>query len=212
MRDQLYVSNHFIWNNNFNNLEMYDITAGYFHKNWNLGISGHTGIFKNKVFYREDYLPQVYDDYVMTGDVKIYNSIKFRRLGWDNRINFSFSVNEQVISVPLLALFSSVYYHNQFFKNVLGFRAGIDVTYNSEYYGYGYMPATGTFYIQEEKQIGNYPQFGAFVNLNIKSKARLFIRLDHFNAGLSTRTYYGAYHYPLPGRTFKFGVSWDLVD
>ena len=36
--------------------------------------------------------------------------------------------------------------------------------------------------------------------------------IDHANAGIGERTYYGAYHYPLPGRTFKFGVRWDLTE
>jgi hypothetical protein len=40
----------------------------------------------------------------------------------------------------------------------------------------------------------------------------LTIRLDHFNAGIGTRDYYGAWRYPLQGRTLKIGVKWDLAD
>jgi hypothetical protein len=73
------------------------------------------------------------------------------------------------------------------------------------------MPATGIFYLQDIKKTGNYPLIGAFVNLQIKT-ASIFIRVDHLNAGIGSRTYYGAYGYPLQGRTLKFGVNWTLID
>jgi len=212
MRDLVYVSNHFIWFNNFAPVETYNITAGFKYSKWNLDISVHSRILNDLVFYSEDYLPQVFSDYVSVNDLKITNSFRYGKFGWDNKIQLNQTSNDEVAPVPAIALFSSIYYHNRFFKRVLGFKAGIDVNYFSAYNGYGYMPASGIFYVQNEKEFGNYPQLGAFINLNIKSKARLFIRLDHFNAGLTERQYYGAYHYPLPGRTFKFGVSWDLVD
>ena len=132
--------------------------------------------------------------------------------GRDSKVVISASGNKNIVPVSPFAIFSALYYQNLFFKKVLGFRAGFDINYFSEYYGYGYMPATGIFYVQTEKKIGNTPLIGVFVNMTIKSKACLFIRLDHANAGIGERTYYGALHYPLPGRTFKFGITWDLVD
>ncbi|MBK6640459.1 MAG: hypothetical protein IPG39_04120 [Bacteroidetes bacterium] len=110
-----------------------------------------------------------------------------------------------------MALFSSLYYHNNFFKNALRLRLGIDVTFSSETELYQYMPATGVFYESTNKKSGNYPRLD-FVGVLKIGTASIFVKLEHFNAGISSRDYYGAYLHPLTGRNFKFGLSWDLAD
>jgi hypothetical protein len=168
-------------------------------------------IARNYLFYREDFLPQTYNDWVSYGEVSLASISRFGKFGFDEKVVLSYSGNENVIKVPTLALYSSIYFKDVFFKNALGFRVGVDVSYYSSYNGYGYMPATGVFYLQDEKKIGNYPLFGIFADLKIKT-ANIFIKLDHLNAGLGERNYYGAYHYPLPGRSIKFGINWDFVN
>ena len=211
IKDQWYVSNHFIWKNDFSLQEQFDFKAGFGIRKYKLNVMLSSNITKNKIFYREDYLPQSYNDFIAVSTLTIDKIFYLGNFGSDNKVELSQSGNEQVVSVPLFATYTSLYYHNNFFKSALGFKAGFDVNYFTEYYGYGYMPATGVFYIQDEKKIGNYPRLGAFVNLKIKT-ASLFFKLENFNAGLTERTYYGALHYPSPGRTFKFGISWDFKD
>ena len=211
IKDQWYVSKHFIWKNNFNLQEQFDVKAGFGIQKYKLNVLMSSNITKNRIFYREDYLPQSYGDFIAVSTLTIDKIFNVAHFGSDNKVELSQSGNEQVVSVPLFATYTSLYYHNIFFKGALGFKAGFDVNYFTEYYGYGYMPATGVFYIQDEKKIGNYPRLGAFVNLKIKT-ASLFLKLENFNAGLTERTYYGALHYPSPGRTFKFGISWDFKD
>jgi outer membrane receptor protein involved in Fe transport len=73
------------------------------------------------------------------------------------------------------------------------------------------MPATGQFYLQDEKEIGNYAYVDVFANFRIKT-FRLFLKLEHLNAGFTERVYYTVPHYPMPGRTFKFGISWQFLN
>jgi hypothetical protein len=73
------------------------------------------------------------------------------------------------------------------------------------------MPATAVFYLQDDRKTGGFPMLGFFVDLKIKT-AVISLRLDHFNAGIGSREYYGAYRYPLQGRTLKIGVTWNLND
>ncbi len=211
-KELLYFSNHFIWKNNFNLLEQYEFAVGSYFPGFKLKLEAKNTVSKNMVFYHEDFLPQLYGDYISIGEATLSKSLQVGKLGSDIKITGRFSGNEKVAPVSPLAVFASLFYRNRFFNKVLGFKAGVDISWYAQYYGYGYMPATGIFYVQDNKKIGNYPVAGAFVNLKIKSKATLFIRLDHFNAGIGERNYYGAYHYPINGRTFKFGVNWDLVD
>ena len=69
------------------------------------------------------------------------------------------------------------------------------------------MPATGIFYIQNDKKIGNYPYCDIFLNFKIK-QARIFIKYQHFNNGWFSTAYYDSPHYPSPESAFKLGISW----
>ncbi len=211
-KEQMYVSNHFIWKNDFNLLEHYDLAAGINFKKLNLILESRSRTRKNFVFYREDFLPQTYDEFVAVYEFSVSNIFRLGKFGIDNKIVVSTTSNSDVIPVPDAATFSALYYQNRFFKQVLGFKIGADLRFNTSYNAYGYMPATGIFYVQDEKKTGDYPMAGIFVQLKIKTAATLFIRVDHVNSGFGERSYYGAYHYPLPGRTFKFGISWDMVN
>jgi len=211
LKDYTYSSNHFRWNNGFDLLEQSSLYAGIYIPRWRTGITATGFIEKNRIFYREDFIPQSYENSVTFGRVSLINQLKFGKFKMDNRVDGSWSGNENVIRLPALAFYSSVYFNDILFKNALGFKVGADINYHSLHYNYGYMPATGIFYLQDEKQTGGYPLLGVFVNLQIKT-ASLFIRVDHLNAGIGERNYYGAYGYPLQGRTLKFGVNWSLTD
>ena len=211
MKDQFYISNHFRWRNNFDLIERYEVNAGVTLSRLKLNVLLQSSFTKNQLFYREDCLPQTYNEVIAVSTLSIGKITRFRSFGWDNKLELNNTGNENVVSVPLAAIYSSVYFQKNLFKNALGFKMGVDVNYFTEYYGYGYNPAVGVFYIQDEKQIGNYPRLGGYVNLKIKS-AFIFIKVENFNSGIGERTYYGALHYPLPGRTLKFGVNWTFKD
>ncbi|MBL0343178.1 MAG: hypothetical protein IPP71_21335 [Bacteroidetes bacterium] len=187
------------------------MNAGVYLSRLKLNVLLQSSFTKNQLFYREDCLPQTYNDFVAVSTLSIGKIVRFRSLGWDNKLEVNNSGNENVVSIPLAAIFSSIYFQKDLFKNALGLKIGLDVNYFTEYYGYGYNPAVGVFYIQEEKKFGNYPRLGGFVNLKIKT-AFIFVKIENFNSGIGDRTYYGALHYPLPGRTLKFGVNWTFKD
>ena len=105
----------------------------------------------------------------------------------------------------------SVFFEDYLFKKALHSRFGVDVYYSTAWNAYGYMPATGQFYLQDGKRTGNYPYIDVYAAFRVKG-ARFFFKLDHAFAGLFGNTYYGAAHYPLNGRTFKFGVDWAFLD
>jgi hypothetical protein len=209
LRNQYYQSNHFRWINNFPYIQYYTFNAGIEIPRWNGKAELISELADNRIFYREDYLPQVYEGVIAVSGLKISKTFSIGKYGIDEQLELFHSGNEQVVNVPLFATYTGLFYRNNFFRNALGFKAGIDLNIHGSYNGYGYMPATGIFYIQDEKEIGQYPMLGVYVQLKIKT-ALLHIRLDHFNAGISERTYYGAYRYPLQGRTLKFGVNWRM--
>jgi hypothetical protein len=73
------------------------------------------------------------------------------------------------------------------------------------------MPASGMFYHQDIREIGNYPYFDAFLTAKLK-RTRFFVKYDHVNSGFMGKNYFNVLHYPMPGGTFRWGLSWTFYD
>lgn len=125
------------------------------------------------------------------------------------------SSNPHVLSLPLVALRSAAYFQHEFrFASTggrLNTQLGADVLWNSEYYPYGYMPATGRFYRQERVKEGNYPYINVFFNFKVK-RTRLFVMFDHVNSGFMGYNYYMVPSYPLNTRMLRYGLAWTFYD
>ncbi|MFK5855713.1 MAG: hypothetical protein QM503_06245, partial [Bacteroidota bacterium] len=67
------------------------------------------------------------------------------------------------------------------------------------------------FYIQNDKKIGNYPYADFYVTLMVK-RARLFVRMAHFNGYFGDYRYYLAPNYPAQDARVYFGASWRFHD
>jgi hypothetical protein len=67
------------------------------------------------------------------------------------------------------------------------------------------------FYRQNDVEIGNYPKVDAFLKMKLK-RARLFIKFEHANFGLTGSDYYVGIYQPMAPRVFRFGVSWSFYD
>jgi len=88
---------------------------------------------------------------------------------------------------------------------------GFDLFFNTKYYADAYMPSLASFHRQNEKQLGNYPYFDAFLNIQLK-RFRFFLKVEHLNAGWIDKNYFSVLHYPRNGRDLKFGLSWTFYD
>jgi hypothetical protein len=97
------------------------------------------------------------------------------------------------------------------FKKALYAQAGIDLSYYSSWFAQGYNPVTGQFYHQRRQKTGNYLFGDVFLNFKVKS-ALLFVKYQHFNAGLSGYNYYLSPDVPMQDASFKFGVKWTFYN
>ena len=210
-KDQLYVSNHFRWSNDFDLSEQLRFETGIQIPSLKLKVQATYLNAGNYIFFNEKAEPEMLDKNLNYLEARIIHSWQIGKFGTDNMVRLQNVDESPAVYVPTIALFSSLYYHNSFFKNALRLKLGIDVTFSSDSELYQYMPATGVFYESTAKKAGNYPRLDLVGVLKIGT-ANLFVKLEHFNAGISSRDYYGAYLHPLTGRAFKFGLSWDLAD
>jgi hypothetical protein len=105
----------------------------------------------------------------------------------------------------------AVYYTQPLFHGAATLQPGLDFYYNTRYYADNYNPALRTFYLQDNREIGNYLYMDIFINLKIQ-RARFYVAYTHFNASFMGRNYYSTPTYPMQDAAFKFGIAWRFHD
>ena len=211
-----FASNWLAWDNNFNASQEIRLRGEFLMPHRKLKLGAYVSQLNNYVYIDTDALPAQTANPLATATAYIEKDIRWRKLGFQFRLYGQYSSDEKIIPLPAFAGFQSTYFETWLVKNVLTMQLGWNVNFHTKYYAYAYMPATGMFYLQEERQIGNYPFFDFFLNLQIK-RGRFFIRTD----GLNTMNFfrnsigkenYMAYRYPTNDLRLKVGFSWAFYD
>ena len=209
--ENIYFSNHFSWINDFDKITGYNLQLNYSYPKYNFNIGINYSNIEKYIYYDTSAVP-VQNNSDLTVLMPYLN--KNFRLGNWHFINTAFYQNinnKQVLRMPELAFYHSTYCEFNLFKKVLLTQIGIDVYYNTQYYGYCYMPATSVFYVQDNKKIGNYPYFNFYLNFKLKT-CLIFLKVEHFNQKLIKSKYFTVEKYPMNPVTFKFGLSWNFYD
>jgi hypothetical protein len=128
---------------------------------------------------------------------------------------FQQSSNPDVLDLPLATARATGFFEHLFnFRKTDGqmnMQVGAEVLYHTPYNAYAYMPATGRFYMQDRIETGNYPFVNVFMNLKIR-RTRIFLMLDHVNAGFTGYNYFMIPSYPMNVRMFRYGLAWTFYD
>ncbi len=208
-----YISNHFKWRNSFKSTFRSGVSGQIEYPNKYVGVK--LGVnFENitrLIYFNTEALPEQHN-----GNIQVLSaegSINFHmwRFHLENDIAYQLSSDQKVLPLPDIALFSNFYYLDKFFK-VLTVQVGASVRYHTSYYAPTYMPATGQFYNQNTKKIGNFPFLSAYVNCHLK-KVRFFVQVHNLLASaIAARNYFSMPNYPLSPLTFRFGLSWAFYD
>lgn len=208
---QHYISNHFEWTNNFSKVFNAGAEGAFVHQKWKLRAGAAYNLVNNLVYYAQDAKPAQYGGAINSIKAFVQKRFTMGKFNLDNDVTYQYVKDYSPVRLPAVVLRSSFFFEDKLFKKALHSRFGVDLYYNTAWNAYNYMPATGQFYLQDGKRYGNYPHLDVYAAFRVKG-ARFFFKLDHAFAGLLGNTYYGAAHYPLNGRTFKFGVDWTFLD
>jgi len=199
----------FNWDNNFGNQNYFKGEFGVILKGFDLNAT-YTRL-TNYVYLNQNIIPEQYNDAltILSGHV----SKEFRLKHWITSVYAAAQqiTPDSILQLPAIIGKLTVCYDVVLFNKALHAQIGISGTYHSEWYQDAYMPAMRAFYKQREYVSGNYPYLDAFINLNIK-RARLFVKYEHFNAGLMNYNYMHVPDYPQADAAFKFGISWLFFD
>ena len=208
---QTYLSNNFIWLNDFDTEVNTSFLAGlrWFKSNY-LKLSNTT--YDRKVFFNSSGMPEQSNELVNLVKVELNQEFTiWSFLRQENTLIFQRSDNQSVLPLPDYVGRHSLYFIYELFNGALKCQTGAELNYFTAYNSPSYNPATGVFYNANEKSIGDYPLVDFFANFKLR-KTIFFIKLEHINEGLAAYNYYAAPNYPLADRSFRLGISWRFFN
>lgn len=212
---QKYYSNNFIWENNFKPEKNSQLSIKLGSTSNKFDIDLNYSLLRNRIYFDSTGIPRQYSQNLSVVALSLAKEFEFWKIRSYNKIVYQKTDNENIVSLPELAFFSTTYYDKVINFKVTGGSlhviTGFDLYYNTKYYVSGYMPSTGVFFQQTQEMKGNYPYLNVFLNIRLK-RTRFFFKYEHVNEGLLPREYFTVLHYPNNKRTFKFGISWTFYN
>lgn len=208
--DQYYYSNHFEWNNNFNNINEVRIGASIHSQQYKATVGANYALIGNYIYNNEQAVPAQAGSELMI--LSAYLNKDFESKHWVVRTQLLAQKvsNERYLHLPSFAGFISMNYRTVWSK-VMYTQLGIDTRYNTSFYADAYQPGTSRFYLQNTQKIGNYPYIDLHVNLKLK-RTRFYFRMMNSASGLVGDNYFSAPDYPYYRRTYRIGVAWSFYD
>lgn len=205
-----YVSNHFIWKNNFGKTRNLRLGGKLNFPRSRTALDIGVENTQNHIYFNANSLPAQYAGSIQVFSAQLRQDFKVGILHWDNRLTYQTSSKPEILPLPQFAVYSNLYLLFRIAK-VLHVQFGVDCDYYTSYYAPAYQPATMTFCNQHTQKIGNYPFMNLYANMKL-SKTRFFVMFSHVNQGLTGRNYFAMPHYPLNPRRFQVGVSIDFAN
>lgn len=204
-----WYSNHFAWNNKFNNVQMNQAELSC-----KVSFLTITGIYKgitNYLYFDQLAYPMQSSNTINNGAVRInLDKVFFKHLGIGIHQTWQ-TTSSNLISLPKSISIASLFYKGNLFKNNLQLAVGGQIEYYDQFTPYAYMPATQVFYIQDKYKAGNFTFVDVFLNARIRP-VTFFIKMENILHGVIGTNYSMVPGYYQPDRAMRFGLTWLFFD
>ncbi|WP_298237971.1 putative porin [uncultured Algibacter sp.] len=142
--------------------------------------------------------------------VKLANEIKYGKFALNNTILYqNVQEDNNVFNVPELTTRNTLYYSTHMFKKAMYLQTGITFNYFTSYYMNAYNPLLAEFYVQTDREFGDFPRLDFFINAKIR-QTRIYLKAEHFNAAFTGYNYFSAPNNPYRDFSVRFGVVWNF--
>ncbi len=209
-----YSSNHFRWDHNFIKQSALSGEAGFEIPDQRFSIHLDMHLVNHWIWFDSEAMPQQSLKSGLISGLKLNKHFIAGPFNAFLHLTAQYSSDENIplpIGIGGLALWM---HHNLHFK-VTGGRMeleyGIDSRFTTSWKGYAWMPATGLFYLQQERMLGNYPMLDLFAQVKIK-RTRIFIQYNHLLQPLFPGNSFAALHHPYQQPHLKYGLFWHFYD
>ncbi len=210
------------WSNNFNNEKINSLSASTITP-W-VNASFQFSVLKDHLFFddvataaqklaeTQIVTPSQYAGTINYLSLKMSKEFQFGKFALDNTFLYQkVEQNQAVLNVPELVTRNTIYFTDYFFKKALYLQTGVVFNYFTKYYANEYNPVIGEFFVQREKQIGNFSNLDFFVNAKIQ-RTRIYFKVEHFNSSLSGNNFYASPNNPYRDLTIRFGLVWNFFE
>lgn len=205
-----YDSNHFLWDNDFSKTYKTHVGGEFSIPTRSLSLLLNLENITKQVYFDSLALPAQFDGNVQVISAQMKFDFHLGKFSLENNVAYQLSSNQEVLPLPMLALYHNLYFHDKWF-DVLSVQLGTNVRYHTAYNAPGYMPATGQFYNQNKMSIGNYPVMNVYANFHLR-RTRFYIEYYHVNQLFMTGVYYSMPNYPINPAVLKMGLTWNFYD
>ena len=207
--EESYSSNHFRWENDFKAATYLTFNLKYNFRDYCIGVK-QTSIAQY-IYFGTDARPAQYDGMFSIREAYLSFYQKLWRFEMEGFACVQKASNEDVMHLPLFLGRLKVAYSQPVFRKAATIQPSLTVQYFTKYHADAYMPATRTFYLQNEVEIGNFPFIDLAVSIKVK-KADIFV--SYSNMFLLTGDYdaFIAPHYPMRDSKLFIGVNWRLFN
>jgi hypothetical protein len=209
-----YFSNHFVWQRTFKRENRENLSATFFIKNPSIKLKTDYTAVSNYVYFGADTLPLQANNTMHILSFRFDNNIDVWKINFENSIIYQKNSSKSYIHVPDLIIYNSTSFFHTFHFFTGGrlfFKLGFDLYYTSLYNPDAYNPSTGTFYLQNIMEEGNYPKVDLHLTIKVKTLS-FYIKYSHLNAGLNGPREFNALHYPMLPATLSYGINWLFYD
>ncbi|PRZ25234.1 putative porin [Flavobacterium granuli] len=170
--------------------------------------------FENTAIYNEEQIitPNQYGKTINYVSVKVAKEFKFGNFALNNTLLYQKTDQmDAILNVPEIVTRNTIYYTNYMFKKALFLQTGVTLNYFTKYMANDYNPVIGEFFIQNKKEIGNYPNLDFFINAKIQ-RTRIYLKAEHFNSSFSGNNFYSAPNMPYRDFMIRFGLIWNFFN
>lgn len=206
-----YFSNHVMWNRNLDKETKLKIGGYYQNKAWGLETGGYWQAMDKYTYFDTIALPKQAFDKISVFTAYAKKDFHWWKMHLEPTVYFQKSSNEDVLPLPLVAVYANTYFESDLFKGAVRLRIGADGRYATKWFASAYMPATGQYYLQKEKELGGFPKIDAYLVARFK-RATFFMKYEHINRLFGNTAYFSALHYPITPEILKYGVRWYFYD
>ena len=204
-----YSSNHFRFNNDFNNTKTVKATYIVKHKNYSF-----TSTLTNYLdyIYLDHYSHyQQFQNSIINWYNKLTVNLNWKKFNSTHTLEYNYTENTSVMRFPEFNYTTSLWLETDLFGDNLKAQIGANMNYFTSYYAKAYNPALAKFHLQDSQLIGDVPLLSAFLkmrvnNMSITMYYRNITSLIRANAD----AYYLIPNYPNYPASFQLSVVWRL--
>ncbi|MCL2414693.1 MAG: putative porin [Bacteroidales bacterium] len=205
---QFYTSNSFQWDNSFKNPQTLHFAAGARWRGFRL--RSEIATFNNFIYLTPTNFAQTNETFSIF-KTSLERTFRFWRiLALDTRLVYQHNTSNTIMQFPAFSTRSALYL-DFVLLGTTPMQVGFEAFYNTPFHSRFFNPALGMFYDQQQLQTGGFTFADAFLNLRI-ARANVFFKMSNLGGNLWGHNYVMTNGYPLPYRTFSFGVLWRFYD